>query len=80
MTEPADNLTVTRGIGLDEAVIEFEKWYIWWTLERNSFNQSRTAAELKIHRNSLVSRIHDWGWKEKVQDGYRGKSVTPVHD
>jgi transcriptional regulator with PAS, ATPase and Fis domain len=71
MTEQADNLTVTRGIGLDKAVTEFEQWYIWWTLERNNFNQSKSADELKIHRNSLVNRIHAWGWFEKIQKGYR---------
>lgn len=71
MNKPADNLTVTRGIGLDKAVTQFEQWYIWWTLERHNFNQSRAAEELGIHRNSLVSRIHEWGWQEKIQDRYR---------
>lgn len=66
----ADNLTVTRGVGLTMAVTQFEQWYIWWTLERNDFNQSQAADELEIHRNSLVARIKDWGWSERVQDGY----------
>ena len=71
MTEKADNLTVTRGVGLSVAVVEFEKWYCWWTLERNDFNQSKAADELKIHRNSLVNRLRDWGWQEKVQGKIR---------
>lgn len=74
--DAANNLTVTRGVGLEQAVREFEQWFIWWALERNAFNQSRTAAELKIHRNSLVNRIQEWGWAETVQDGYSGKRVV----
>lgn len=70
MSEKADNLTVTRGVGLNLAVTQFEQWYIWWTLERNDFNQSRAAEELQIHRNSLVSRIRDWEWQEKVQEEF----------
>lgn len=68
--DPVNNLTVTRGVGLDQATREFEQWFIWWSLERNGFNQSRTSEELKIHRNSLVNRIRDWGWVDKVQESY----------
>lgn len=63
MKSQADNLTVTRGVGLTLAVTQFEQWFIWWTLDRNDFNQSATAEELHIHRNSLVNRIRDWDWK-----------------
>lgn len=68
------NLTVTAGAGLEKSVIEFEKWFVWWHLERNSFNQSRTAKDLKTNRNNLVRRIHEWGWTDKVKDAYAGKS------
>jgi DNA-binding NtrC family response regulator len=70
MKQVGDNLSIERGIGLDAAVISFEQWFIWWSLERNNFNQSQTAEELKIHRNSLVNRIRDWGWAERVQEGH----------
>jgi hypothetical protein len=70
MSKPADNLTVARGIGLDQAVKAFEQWFCWWALERNDFNQSTTAEELKIHRNSLVNRLREWDWMEKVHANY----------
>lgn len=76
--KPAENLTVTRGCGLDSAVTQFEKWFIWWSLEKNGFNQSRSAVELKIHRNSLASRIHEWGWQDKVQAAYAGAKGSDV--
>ena len=73
-----DNLDITRGMGLDEAVLKFEQWFVWRALEKNGFNQSKTAEELKTHRNNLVRRIHEWGWTEKVQQGYEGKKVTGI--
>ena len=69
-----DSLDVNRGEGLDSAELKFRKWFIWWALEKNSFNQSKTAKELGIHRNSLVRLIGSWGWTGKVRDGYRGLS------
>jgi len=71
-----DNLDIERGMGLQNAVDKFEQWYVWWALEKNYFNQSRTAEELGTHRNNLVRRIHDWGWTQVIQDGYDGKPVT----
>lgn len=68
-----DNLSIERGMGLDEAVLKFEKWFVWWSLERNAFNQTKTADELKTHRNNLVRRIHEWGWPDKVASGFNGK-------
>lgn len=73
-----DNLDIERGMGLEAAVEKFEQWYCWWSLEKNAFNQSKTAEELKTHRNNLVRRIHDWGWTEKVAKGYEGKPIEPV--
>jgi DNA-binding NtrC family response regulator len=78
LSTPADNLTVTTGTGLEQAVTEFEQWFIWWALERNDFNQSKTAEELKTNRNNLVRRIHKWGWAEKVQSASEGKKVSRV--
>jgi len=65
-----DNLDIERGMGLEEAVLKFEQWFIWWALDKNDFNQSRTADELKTHRNNLVRRIHDWEWTERVQEDF----------
>lgn len=73
-----DNLNITPGMGLDEAVLKFEQWFVWLALEKNGFNQSKTAEELKTHRNNLVRRIHKWGWTDKVQES-PGKIVSGIH-
>ena len=72
------NLEVVRGVGLDAAVTSFEKWFCWWALERNGFNQSRAAKELKIHRNSLVNRLREWGWAQEVHARHCGEEVAEV--
>ena len=48
---------VDRGILFDEAVVEFEKRFIKRVLDRNNGNQSRTAQDLGIHRNTLSRKI-----------------------
>jgi Fis family transcriptional regulator, factor for inversion stimulation protein len=48
---------VERGILFDEAVGEFEKRFIKRVLERNNGNQSRTAEDLGMHRNTLSRKI-----------------------
>lgn len=62
-------------MGLEKATASFEQWYVWWALEKNVFNQSQTAEELKTHRNNLVRRIHEWGWTDVVQRGFDGEKV-----
>jgi DNA-binding NtrC family response regulator len=51
---------------LTQRFSNFEQWYVWWALEKNDFNQTKAAEELKTHRNNLVRRIHEWGWNDKV--------------
>lgn len=78
---PAKNLTVTAGVGMEQAVKEFEQWFVWWALQRNNFNQSKTAEELKTHRNNLVRWIVEWGWVDKIhaaQNGSDGESPSEV--
>lgn len=48
---------VERGILFDEAVGEFEKRFIKRVLDRANGNQSRAAAILGIHRNTLSHKI-----------------------
>lgn len=42
---------------LDEAVGEFEKFYIQKALHRHKKHLSKTAAILGIHRNTLSKRV-----------------------
>jgi DNA-binding protein Fis len=51
---------VERGILFDEAVGEFEKRFIKRVLERTSGNQSRAAALLGIHRNTLSRKMGEY--------------------
>jgi DNA-binding protein Fis len=46
-----------RGILYDEALTEFEKKFIRKVLERNRWNQCKTARALGIHRNTLSKKI-----------------------
>jgi DNA-binding protein Fis len=41
----------------DEALTEFEKKFIRKVLERNRWNQCKTARALGIHRNTLSKKI-----------------------
>ncbi len=51
------NQMVERGILYDEALTEFEKKFIRKVLERNRWNQCKTARALGIHRNTLSKKI-----------------------
>jgi DNA-binding protein Fis len=51
---------IERGILFDEAVGEFEKRFIKRVLERTSGNQSRAAALLGIHRNTLSRKMGEY--------------------
>ena len=44
---------------LKEAVNEVEKEYIFKCLKKNNFNQTKTAKELGIHRNTLINKIKE---------------------
>ena len=51
---------VERGILFDEAVGEFEKRFIKRVLDRANGNQSRAAAVLGIHRNTLSRKMAEY--------------------
>lgn len=51
---------VERGILFDEAVCEFEKRFIKRVLDCSKGNQSRAAATLGIHRNTLSRKINEY--------------------
>jgi DNA-binding NtrC family response regulator len=46
---------------LKEARERFEQAYVLRALEREDWNQSRTARILGIHRNTLIARLAAWG-------------------
>lgn len=48
---------VDRGILFEDAVAEFEKYFILSVLKRTKGNLSKAADELRIHRNTLSKRV-----------------------
>ena len=49
------------GIKYAEAVREFQRTYILTVLQDQRANQSRAAARLHVHRNTLRRTLHDLG-------------------
>jgi DNA-binding NtrC family response regulator len=62
---------VERGILFADACEEFERHYIDAVLKRNGNNLSRTADELRIHRNTLRKRVQAFAGKAKKREGAR---------
>jgi DNA-binding NtrC family response regulator len=48
-------------LSLKEARERFEQAYVLRALEREDWNQSRTARILGVHRNTLIARLAAWG-------------------
>jgi DNA-binding NtrC family response regulator len=67
---------VQRGILFEDACAEFERHYINAVLERNGGNLSRTAEELRIHRNTLRKRVQAIAGKAKSRDAARKPKRT----
>ena len=51
---------VERGILFEDALAEFEKYFILSVLKRTNGNLSKTAEELRIHRNTLSKRVEKY--------------------
>ena len=51
---------VDRGILFEDAVAEFEKYFILAVLKRTKGNLSKAAEELRIHRNTLSKRVEKY--------------------
>ena len=51
---------VERGILFEDAVAEFEKYFILSVLKRTKGNLSKAAEELRIHRNTLSKRVEKY--------------------
>ncbi len=56
---------ISRGIRFQEARREFEKRFIAQVLERENGNLSRAAKVLRIHRNTLAKKIHEYKLKSR---------------
>jgi two-component system response regulator AtoC len=63
MHEPGQSRSVGESsqMSLKEARERFEQAYVLRALEREDWNQSRTARILGVHRNTLIARLAAWG-------------------
>ena len=63
MHEPGQSRSVGEpsSLSLKEARERFEQAYVLRALEREDWNQSRTARVLGVHRNTLIARLAAWG-------------------
>ena len=52
---------IEQGILFSDAVMEFEKRFIQYILEKNNGNQSKAADDLGIHRNTLSRKVEELG-------------------
>ena len=59
---------IDKGILFTEARREFEKRFIQRVLQRHRGNLSRAAKDLKIHRNTLASKIDEYKIKVSPTD------------
>ena len=51
---------VARGVRYEDAHREFEKRFIARVLQRHRGNLSRAAKDLRIHRNTLATKIEEY--------------------
>ncbi len=54
------SLRTRDSLPLREACDEFERQYVLRTLERHHWNVSRTARELGVHRNTILTKLALW--------------------
>jgi DNA-binding NtrC family response regulator len=51
---------VERGILFEDAVAEFEKYFVLSVLKKTNGNLSKAAEVLRIHRNTLSKRVEKY--------------------
>ena len=56
---------IDKGILFTEAMDQFEKCFISEVMRRNDGNLIRTAAKLRIHRNTLSKKVRNGRAKHK---------------
>jgi DNA-binding NtrC family response regulator len=61
MPETGSALTEDTGLPLREACDQFERQYVLRVLERVSWNVSRAARLLGVHRNTILAKLSTWG-------------------
>lgn len=72
---------VERGILFEDAVAEFEKYFILAVLKGTKGNLSKAADELRIHRNTLSKRVEKYYQNHRMVGARhrRPRVHEPVH-
>jgi len=68
---------VERGILFEDAVAEFEKYFILSVLKRTKGNLSKAADELRIHRNTLSKRVEKYYQNHHMAGARNRRTRTP---
>jgi len=68
-TGRGDGEAAASALTLKEARERFEQAYVLRALERESWNQSRAARSLGVHRNTLLARLAAWGIRRDEDAG-----------
>jgi len=63
--DPSEDTQPFGFVPYGQTLAEAERAHILAALERNNWNQVRTAEELGIHRNTLRNKIQEYGLKRK---------------
>jgi two-component system, NtrC family, response regulator AtoC len=74
MPETGSRLTEDSGLPLREACDQFERQYVLRVLERCSWNVSRAARLLGVHRNTVLAKLSGWGVRRPVDP--EGRSIS----
>ena len=72
---------VDRGVLFEDAVAEFEKYFILAVLKQTNGNLSKAADQLRIHRNTLSKRVRKYYQNHRMVGArYRRSRVhEPAH-
>ena len=74
LPETRSRLAEDTGLPLREACDQFERQYVLRVLERVSWNVSRAARLLGVHRNTVLAKLSGWGVRRPADP--EGRSVS----
>jgi hypothetical protein len=80
LTQTAEQMLLA-GMTLQEGAVEIEKEMIVGSLRQNKGNLCRVARDLRVHRNTMSRKIHDYGIEPAVKafrDEARGQRSLPL--
>ena len=77
LTQTADQMLLA-GMSLQDGAVEIQKEMIARSLLQNRGNMCRVARDLRLHRNTLSRKVHDYGIAEVVRECRAGARIQPT--